>query len=110
MNIQFRDEPLSSYSPIPDGRAGLARGPLLYFTLLYFGLLARPEINCWRVQKLIYGPIFFLYFVQKLTFGMPTNQFVASKLILVFRPETAFWHVQKPICGLTTNFGMSSRN
>ena len=31
---------------------------------------------------------------------MSNNQFVASKLILVFRPEIGFWHVQKSIRGL----------
>ena len=78
----------NSCSPIPDGRAGLARGPLLYFTLLYFGLLARPEIDFWHFQKPICG----------------------LTIIFLFRPEIDFWHFQKPIYGLTINFGISSRN
>ena len=112
-----------SCSPIPDGRAGLARGTLLYFTLVYFGLLARPEIDFWHFQKSICGLTInfgissrnwllacpknnlwphnsFWYFVQKLTFGMSKNQCVASQLIWVFRPEIDFWHVQKTSCGL----------
>ena len=41
-----------------------------------------------------------------MTFGMSQNQFMASQLILVFRPEIDFWHVQKPICGITIYFGI----
>ena len=40
---------------------------------------------------------------------MSKNQFVASQLILVFRPEIDFWHAHKSICGLIINFGISSR-
>ena len=35
---------------------------------------------------------------------MPKNQFVASQLILVFRPEIDFWHVEKSISQLILVF------
>ena len=41
-----------------------------------------------------------LVFRPEIVFGMPKNQFVASQLILVFRPEIDFSHVQKSIRGL----------